>query len=222
VQGNGGRPEQARERVEEAQLFIEAAYACYEKMSTLECPHEREATSPLDSPEISVKLFVADPSGVRLEELIPVFHRWIKQDLLEDELAIDVASYEHVPKGPGIVLICDKAHYYFDMRAGRAGLRYRGRREARTERRRGGDGCSTRARSTRRGSWRPIRCSRAGTASGRTSWSSASTTGSSRPATPRRWRRSGRELEGAVCGLWGTDDVELELSSGPRSPSWWP
>jgi len=32
--GNGGRPEQARERVEEAQLFIEAAYKCYEKMST--------------------------------------------------------------------------------------------------------------------------------------------------------------------------------------------
>ncbi|HET9949609.1 MAG TPA: nitrite/sulfite reductase [Longimicrobiales bacterium] len=31
--GNGGRPEQARERVEEAQLFIEAAYACYEKMN---------------------------------------------------------------------------------------------------------------------------------------------------------------------------------------------
>ncbi len=34
VGGNGGRPEQARERVEEAQLFIEAAYACYEKMAT--------------------------------------------------------------------------------------------------------------------------------------------------------------------------------------------
>jgi sulfite reductase (ferredoxin) len=38
VQGNGGRPEQARERVEEAQLFIEAAYACYEKMSTAGVP----------------------------------------------------------------------------------------------------------------------------------------------------------------------------------------
>jgi len=36
--GNGGRPEQARERVEEAQLFIEAAYACYEKMSTTGVP----------------------------------------------------------------------------------------------------------------------------------------------------------------------------------------
>ena len=36
--GSGGRPEQARERVEEAQLFIEAAYACYEKMSSAAVP----------------------------------------------------------------------------------------------------------------------------------------------------------------------------------------
>jgi hypothetical protein len=90
-----------------------------------------DSRGPLDSPEVSVKLFVADASGVRLEELIHVFHRWIKEDMVEDELPIDVASYEHVPKGPGIVLICDTAHYYFDVRAGRAGLRYRGRRAAR-------------------------------------------------------------------------------------------
>jgi sulfite reductase (ferredoxin) len=38
VRGNGGRPEQAREKVEEAQLFIEAAYACYEKMGTAGAP----------------------------------------------------------------------------------------------------------------------------------------------------------------------------------------
>lgn len=89
------------------------------------------AAEPLTSPEVSVKLFVQDGAGVRLRELIPVFHRWIREDLLSDELMIDVANYEHVPKGPGVVLICDRAHYYFDVRAGRAGLRYRGRREAR-------------------------------------------------------------------------------------------
>jgi sulfite reductase (ferredoxin) len=32
--GNGGRPEQARDMVQEAQLFIEAAYKCYEKIGT--------------------------------------------------------------------------------------------------------------------------------------------------------------------------------------------
>ena len=85
---------------------------------------------PLTSPEVSVKLFVSDPAGVHLKELIPVFHRWIAEKLIEDELLVDVASYEHVPKGPGIVLICDKAHYYFDVRDGRPGIRYRGRRDA--------------------------------------------------------------------------------------------
>jgi hypothetical protein len=87
--------------------------------------------APLTSPEVSVKLFVDAQSVVRPLELIAVFHRWIKDGSLEDELVIDVANYEHVPKGPGVVLICDKAHYYFDVRADRWGMRYRGRREAR-------------------------------------------------------------------------------------------
>lgn len=87
--------------------------------------------TPLTSAEVSVKLFVDEHAVVRPQELIAVFHRWIKEDVLEDELMIDVANYEHVPKGPGIALICDKAHYYFDVRHNRWGLRYRGRREAR-------------------------------------------------------------------------------------------
>lgn len=86
------------------------------------------STGALGSPEVSVKLFVDDHSVVRPQDLVAVFHRWIKDGRLEDELMIDVAVYEHVPKGPGIVLICDHAHYYFDVRGGRWGLRYRGRR----------------------------------------------------------------------------------------------
>jgi sulfite reductase (ferredoxin) len=38
VSGNGGRQDQARQRVQEAQLFIEAAYACYERMNTKAVP----------------------------------------------------------------------------------------------------------------------------------------------------------------------------------------
>jgi hypothetical protein len=90
-----------------------------------------EAVAPLMSPEVSIKLFVDDQSIVRPLELIGVFQRWIKEGALEDELVIDVANYEHVPKGPGIVIICDKAHYYFDVRDDRWGMRYRGRRTAR-------------------------------------------------------------------------------------------
>jgi len=92
---------------------------------------ETDSVAPLTSAEVSVKLFVDDRSVVRPLELIAVFHRWIKEGVLEDELMIDVANYEHVPKGPGIVLICDKAHYYFDVRQNRWGMRYRGRRDAR-------------------------------------------------------------------------------------------
>lgn len=90
-----------------------------------------DGVAALQSAEVSVKLFVDDHSVVRPLELIPVFHRWITDGALEDELMIDVANYEHVPKGPGIVLICDRAHYYFDVRENRWGIRYRGRREAR-------------------------------------------------------------------------------------------
>lgn len=90
-----------------------------------------DAVAALQSAEVSVKLFVDDHSVVRPLELIPVFHRWIKEGALEDELMIDVANYEHVPKGPGVVLICDQAHYYFDVRDNRWGVRYRGRRDSR-------------------------------------------------------------------------------------------
>ena len=85
--------------------------------------------NPLASSEGSVKLFVEDPSAIEVRELIPVFHRWIKNGLLENEALIDVTSYAHVPKGPGVVLIADLGHYYFEVRHGRPGLRFRGRRE---------------------------------------------------------------------------------------------
>ena len=88
----------------------------------------KEQMGPLGSPEVSVKLFVEDSEIESTKELIPVFHRWIKKRLIEDELLVDVTSYAHVPKGPGIMLICDKAQFYFDEREGRSGLRYRGRR----------------------------------------------------------------------------------------------
>jgi hypothetical protein len=175
------------------------------------------AGSPLESPEVSVKLFVVDPAGVRLKELIPVFHRWIKEDLLEDELQIDVANYEHVPKGPGIVLICDKAHYYFDVRAARAGLRYRGRREARAT---GADAVTWAFRSALHAA-RLLEADPAleGRYRFRTDEvefgiydrllapSDVGTLVAIRP-----------ELEEAVRTLYGTDDVAIELSSGPREP----
>lgn len=172
---------------------------------------------PLSSPEVSVKLFVADPAGVRLKELIPVLHRWIKEDLLPEELQIDVASYEHVPKGPGIVLICDKAHYYFDARQGRVGLRFRARRENR------GVGPEAIARAfhavlhaARLLEADPVLEGRYRFRTDELEFgiydrllapSDESTFTAVRP-----------DLEQAVRDLFETDDVELELSSGPKEP----
>ena len=95
-----------------------------------EAPDGEDSFGPLDSPEVSVKYFVEDSSAVRVEELIPVFHRWIRESVLEDELLIDVANYAHVPKGPGVMLICHLGQYGLDLRQGRPGLLYRRRRVA--------------------------------------------------------------------------------------------
>lgn len=73
--------------------------------------------------KFQVKLF-AKNDGVELEKLIPVFHAWIREKRIDDELLIDVADYSHVPQGPGVVLIGHESDYYFDMADGRPGLLY--------------------------------------------------------------------------------------------------
>ncbi|HSH75483.1 MAG TPA: hypothetical protein VLA09_07370 [Longimicrobiales bacterium] len=172
---------------------------------------------PLGSAEVSVKLFVEDPDGVRPGELIPVLHRWIREDLLEGELPIDVANYEHVPKGPGVVLICDKAHYYFDLRGGRAGLRYRGRREARAS-----------GRSSVSGAFRAVLLA------ARLLESDAALGGRyafetrelefgiydrlRAPSDERTLAAVRPDLLAAVSALYGTDDVDIGLASAPNEP----
>ena len=88
----------------------------------------------MDTVKYELKLFVEDPSGVDLEEFIPIFHHWIQNQELE-ELLIDVADYRHVPDGPGVVLITHDAHYAMDLADGRLGLLYSRRRETHPRRR---------------------------------------------------------------------------------------
>jgi hypothetical protein len=47
-----------------------------------------------------LKLFLDAASRFDLEECIPIFHRWI-QDQALDEVLIDVADYRHVHHGRG-------------------------------------------------------------------------------------------------------------------------
>lgn len=72
---------------------------------------------------LNVKLLVKDPGQLDLEPLIPVFHSWIEEQVL-DELLLDVADYRHVHDGPGVVLIGHEANYSVDNTDQRLGVRY--------------------------------------------------------------------------------------------------
>jgi hypothetical protein len=72
---------------------------------------------------VNAKLLVKEPEEVALEPLIPIFHRWIQGQVLE-ELLLDVADYRHVPAGPGVVLIGHQANYSVDDTDDRLGVRY--------------------------------------------------------------------------------------------------
>ena len=80
--------------------------------------------------KLQIKFFLqANGSSVDLEPFVPVFHGWIRNNLL-GELLIDVADYAHVVGGPGVVLIGHGSDYFLDLSEGRPGLLYTRKREA--------------------------------------------------------------------------------------------
>jgi hypothetical protein len=81
----------------------------------------------MNTHKIDVKIFThgAQPP---LSELVPVFHTWIQQQRVADELLIDVANYAHVPDGPGVMLIGHEGNYSLDLMGGEAGVLYSQRR----------------------------------------------------------------------------------------------
>lgn len=81
-----------------------------------------------EAERVQVKIFV-DGESPDATELIPVFHRWIRDAVIDDELIIDVADYSHVHHGPGVVLIGHQSDLYFDLGEGRPGLLYSLKRE---------------------------------------------------------------------------------------------
>ncbi len=84
----------------------------------------------MDAYRLNVKLYLETGDGFEQESLIPIFHRWIRDRELGDELLIDVADYKHVPDGPGVMLIGHEAHYAVDEQDGRPGLVYARKRPA--------------------------------------------------------------------------------------------
>lgn len=72
---------------------------------------------------IGLKLFVGQSSSFDLRELVPIYHRWIQQHGVEG-LLVDVADYQHVPGGPGVMLVAHEGNYAMDLAGGRTGLLY--------------------------------------------------------------------------------------------------
>ena len=79
----------------------------------------------MDSYKLAVKFPFQSPSALRPRELVPVFHRWIQSQALPGHQLIDVADYDHVHEGPGIVLVAHEANLHADQGRGQLGLLYR-------------------------------------------------------------------------------------------------
>ncbi len=75
---------------------------------------------------LSVKFFTA--ADISLEKVVPVFQRWIQRQAVAG-LLIDVADYQHVQNGPGVILIGDEGDYAIDLNGGRAGMLYLRKRQ---------------------------------------------------------------------------------------------
>jgi hypothetical protein len=79
----------------------------------------------MDSYKLAFKFPFESLSHVKAAEFAPVFHRWIQNKSLPGHQLIDVAPYEHVKDGPGVVLVSHEANIHADETGGKPGLLYR-------------------------------------------------------------------------------------------------
>jgi hypothetical protein len=82
----------------------------------------------MNAQKIAVKLFLQDPTQAHGLKILPVFQQWIQLHAVEEHMAIDVAEYDHVPDGPGTVLVTLEANLYLDHLDARPGLSYQRKR----------------------------------------------------------------------------------------------
>lgn len=81
----------------------------------------------MDLHKFGIKFFAAHGEEMDILKLIPMYHRWIQQNALED-LLIDVADYSHVPAGPGVMLIAYEGNYALDEADHERGVAYYSKR----------------------------------------------------------------------------------------------
>lgn len=79
--------------------------------------------------QISLRSEPLQRPDVDLEQYVAVFHDWIRQAAIGGGLLIDVASYAHVPNGPGVLLIGHEFDYGVRVALGRLELTCRHKRD---------------------------------------------------------------------------------------------
>src|SRR3954468_20486701 len=82
----------------------------------------------MDAYRIAVKFFLEDASGIDRERFVPMFHLWVRDQGLAGHMLIDVADYEHVANGPGLVLGAHEANIATEESEGKLGLLYQRKR----------------------------------------------------------------------------------------------
>lgn len=68
-------------------------------------------------------IFAEPAVAVSTKAVIPIFHKWIREHLLED-LLIDVADYTHLPSGPNALLVGHEANLAIEASSDCIGLCY--------------------------------------------------------------------------------------------------
>jgi len=76
---------------------------------------------------LSIKL-LAEETNIKTQEFVPVFHSWIRNKKLKDHLMIDVADYNHVPDGPGTLLVTHEGNFSTALTEGKLALLYQRKR----------------------------------------------------------------------------------------------
>jgi hypothetical protein len=80
-------------------------------------------TEHVELHRLGIKWLAQEKEALDLLELIPVFHRWIRERALDD-LLIDTAEYTHMHHGPGVMIIALHGNYGYDETGGERGLVY--------------------------------------------------------------------------------------------------
>jgi len=78
----------------------------------------------VDLQRIGVRVFSTDAVALPPRAVVPVFHRWIQTRALYGHVLIDVADYEHVPGGPGVVLVAHEGLFSLGRDGDRFALTY--------------------------------------------------------------------------------------------------